>query len=56
MAVTAGNASIAALADELNGVKTEITFIRQDMQKIRDRASALEGRVSSVEDDIIPFQ
>lgn len=36
-AVTTGNASIAAIADELKGVKTEITFIRQDMQKLRKR-------------------
>lgn len=42
--MTAGNASIAALTDE------------QDMQKLWERTSALEGRVSSMKDDIAPLQ
>ena len=37
-------------------VKAEISFVRHDMQKLRERTSALEGRVSTVEDDMVPMQ
>lgn len=51
--VTSCNLSISVLADELKEVKAEISYLRQDMQKLRDRTSALDGRVSTVEDDIV---
>lgn len=37
-AVTSCNSSIAALASEVKGVRIEITFLRQGMQKLRDRS------------------
>lgn len=52
VAVTSCNVSISALTDEINGVKAAITFMRHDMQKLWERASALEGRVGSIEDDL----
>lgn len=35
-AVTSCNFSITALASEVKGVKAEMSFLRQDMQKFRD--------------------
>lgn len=55
-AVTSCNTSIAALASEIKGVKIEHSFIRQDMQKLRDRTTALEGQISRLEDDWAPIQ
>lgn len=44
-------ASCNSSTTEIKGVKTEITFIRQDMQKLRDCAAALEGRLSILKDE-----
>lgn len=41
---------------EVKGVKIEISFVRQDMQKLRERTAVIEGRISAVEDDIAPMQ
>lgn len=55
-AVLSCNTSIAALMSETKGVKAELFFVRQDMQKLRDRTTALEGRLSTLEDDWAPIQ
>lgn len=55
-AVTTLNTSLAALASEIKGVKLELTFVRQDMQKLRDCTAAIEGRVCTLEDDWAPIQ
>lgn len=55
-AVTACTMSISTLANEIKGVKAEISFVWQDMQKLRERTAAIEGRISAVEDDIAPMQ
>lgn len=41
--VTACNTSITSLAADIKGVKAELSFICQDMQKLRDCTAALEG-------------
>lgn len=33
-----------------------MSFIRQDMQKLRDRTPALKGHLSTLEDDWAPLQ
>lgn len=55
-AVTTGNIHIAELAGEVKGMKVELSLVRQDMQKLRDRTAALEGRVGSLEDEWQPLQ
>lgn len=54
--VTACNVSIASLALDVKGVKAQVYFIHQDMQKLRDRTTALEGWVSTLEDDMTSMQ
>lgn len=54
--VTSCNSSITALTDDLKGAKAEISFVRQDMQKSWERTSALEGQVSTIEDDMATLQ
>lgn len=55
-AVTVCNKSISHLTDEVKGVKAEISYVRQDMQKLRERTAAIESRVSVMEDDLVPMQ
>lgn len=47
-AVLSCNTSIVALTSETKGVKAELSFVRQDMQKLRDHTTALEGRLSTL--------
>lgn len=54
-AVHAYGSSITDLSTEVKGMKEGLLHIRQDMQKIRERATALEGRVSSIEDELPPL-
>lgn len=54
--VTSCNHSITALSDEIKEVKAEISYVRHDMHKLRERTAALEGRLSTVEDDMTPMQ
>lgn len=42
-AVTSCNLSFTVLATEVKGMKAQISFIRQDMQKLRDHTSAIRG-------------
>lgn len=37
-------------------MKAEISYVRHDMQKLKERTSALEGRLGTVEDDMAPMQ
>lgn len=52
VAVTKCTTSITV---EIKRVKAEVSFIQHDIQKLRERTSALEGRVSTVEDDMKPL-
>lgn len=54
--VTVCNSSITNLAGEVKGMKMEISFVRQDMQKLRERTSAVEGRISTLEEEWQPLQ
>lgn len=54
-AVHTYGSSLTELSIEVKSMKEGILHIRQDMQKIRERATALEGRVSTLEDDIPPL-
>lgn len=49
-AVTTCNTSIADLTGEVKGMKMERTLVGQDMQKLRERTSALEGHLSTLDD------
>lgn len=55
-AVTSSNLSITALAMEVKGMKAEMSFLRQDMQKLRDCTSTIEGSINTIEDDWAPMQ
>lgn len=45
--VTACNTTITSLYADIKGVKAEVPFIHQDMQKLRDCTAALEGWLST---------
>lgn len=55
-AVTICNSSIAALTREVKGIKVEISLVRQDMQKLKERTSVVEGLFSTLEDKWQPIQ
>lgn len=56
MAVVTGcTTSITVQTAEIKGVKAEVSFVRQDMQKLRERTAALEGRFSSRENGMEPL-
>lgn len=56
-AVTSCNTSIAALTAKIKGVKSEITFLQQDPQKLRERTNiCFRGQSDSLEDDMAPMQ
>lgn len=56
VAITSCNTAITALTPEIKGVKLEVNLVRHDMQKLHDRTAALEGRMSNVEDEVVPLQ
>lgn len=55
-AVTVCNSSITNLAGEVKSMKMEISFVHQDMQKLHECTSAVEGRISTLEDEWQPLQ
>lgn len=55
-AVTACNSSIDDLTGEVKGMKVELALVYQNMQKFRDGTTALEGRLSNMEDEWQPLQ
>lgn len=55
LTVTSCKFAITELTSEIKGVKTEIAFIRHDMQKLRDHTTALEGHLSTLEDEWAPL-
>lgn len=55
-AITSCNTNLSSLTTEFKGVKIEVALIRQDMQKLRDCTVAMEGRMSTIEDDVAPLQ
>lgn len=48
-AVTSCNTAITALTTEIKVIKLKINLVRHDMQKLCDHTTALEGRLSNVE-------
>lgn len=52
-AITTCNASVADRTGEVKGMKVENPLVRQ---KLRERAAALEGRLSTLEDEWQPLQ
>lgn len=50
-AITSCHSFIAALASEVRGLK-----LRQDMQKLQNCTSAIEGHISTLEDHWAPMQ
>lgn len=44
------------MSDQLKTIREELSFVRHDLQKVRERTTTLEGRVSLVEDDLNPFK
>lgn len=55
-AVAVCNSSITNLAGEVKSMKMEISIVRQDMQKLRERTSAVEGHISTLQDEWQPLQ
>lgn len=45
-------ASLNSLASQVGSIQEGLSFLRHDVQKIRERTAALEGRVGEVDDDI----
>lgn len=48
-------ASVDDLKEKFGGLKETVSLMRQDLQKIRERTTAVEGRVSEVEDQLPPL-
>lgn len=53
--VSACQGSLKELCDQMKGVKEDLILVRQDLQKTAERTTALEGRTSQLEDDILPL-
>ena len=54
-AVNKCTASVQTLQQHFGGLKEEVGLIRHDFQKIRERTTAVESRVSEVEDRMAPL-
>ena len=54
-AVNKCTASVQTLLQHFGGLKEEVGLIRHDFQKIRERTTAVESRVSEVEDRMAPL-
>lgn len=48
-------ASVNTLQERLGGLKEEVSLIRKDLQKIRERTTATESRISDIEDKLPPL-
>ena len=46
----------ATLTEHIDGIKTEMSFLKQDMQTIRERAGEAERRISDLEDVVRPLE
>lgn len=54
-AVNKCTASVNTLQERFGGLKEEVSLIRQDLQKIRERTTAAESRISEIEDKLPPL-
>lgn len=48
-------ASVKTLKDQIGGLWKEVSFLGQDLQKIWERTTAVESRVSNIEDKLLPI-
>lgn len=55
-AISACNTTLTTLNLHMGGLKTDMTHVRQDLQKMNERMVAAEGRISTVEDQLTPMQ
>lgn len=55
MAVGVCNGSLKDLCEQMKGVKADLLLVRQDLQKTAERTTALEERVSGLEDNVLPI-
>lgn len=53
-AVHTSTTSVHTLQEEFGSTKEELRFIRHDIQKVRERTKAGEGRISDIEDKLAP--
>lgn len=54
-AVNLCTASVNTVKDRLGGLTEEVSLMRQDMQKIRERTTAAESRISDLGDKLPPL-
>ncbi|XP_073467611.1 uncharacterized protein [Aquarana catesbeiana] len=54
-AVHKSTASVDDLKEKFGGPRETVSLLRQDLQKIRERTTAVEGRVSDMEDQMPPL-
>lgn len=47
--------SNTALSGKMEGIKTDIGFLRQDMQCMRKQITEAENRVLALEDSVLPM-
>lgn len=56
LAVNRCNTALSSLTVQFEGFKEDITRVRHDIQKVVERTTRVETRVSEVEDQIAPLQ
>lgn len=55
-AVNRCNSALSSLTLQFEAFKEDITHVRHDIQKVAERATRMETRISGVEDQIVPLQ
>lgn len=55
-AVNKCNAAISSLTQNIEGLKSDVLLIHQDLHNVRERTKEVECRVGALEDDITPLQ
>lgn len=48
-------ALVNTLKDQFGGLREEVSLVRQDLQKIREKTTAVESRVSDIKDKLPPL-
>lgn len=55
-AVNACKCSLNSLCDQLKGIKEELLLMGQELRRTVERTTALEERLSLIEDDLFPLK
>lgn len=53
-AVHVCTAAVTDVKEQFGGLREEVSLLRQDLQKVRERATAVESRVCDIEEQLPP--